>query len=93
MIYAEYFDARQDNVIQQFLDTSTANLEKDAKANDIFYPWLFLNDAGINQNPIATYGYGESLPKLVAIAQNYDPEGVFQKNVPGYKLEGEVHAC
>lgn len=80
-------------MIKQFLDASTADLEKDAKTNNIYYPWLFLNDAGIEQDPIATYGYGESRAKMIAIANKYDPLGVFQKNVPGYKLTGEMHAC
>ncbi|KAL9063653.1 MAG: hypothetical protein Q9161_009354 [Pseudevernia consocians] len=93
LIYAEYFEASKDGVVKEFLDASTANLEKDAKANDIYYPWLFLNDAGIEQDPIATYGYGSSRAKMAAIAKKYDPLGVFQKNVPGYKLTGEVHAC
>ena len=93
LIYAEYFDASSDGMIKQFLDASTANLKKDAKTNNIYYPWLFLNDAGIEQDPIATYGYGKSRARMIAIAKEYDPLGVFQNNVPGYKLTGEVHAC
>ena len=93
LIYAEWFDASLDSVIQRFLDASIASLEGDAKANNIYYPWLFLNDASIDQDPISTYGYGASQAKMVAIAQQYDPQGVFQKNVPGYKLASEVHAC
>ena len=93
MIYAEWFESTIDTVIKKFLDVSVTNLERDAKTNDIYYPWIFLNDAGIDQDPIATYGYGASQAKMLAIAHKYDPQGVFQKNVPGYKLEGEEHAC
>ena len=93
MIYAEWIDANMDGIIEKFLDASIKSLEEDAKANDIYYPWVFLNDAGINQDPIGTYGYGTSRAKMMAIAQKYDPQAVFQKNVPGYKLAGEVHAC
>ncbi len=93
LIYAEYFDASKDALIKKFLDASIANLEQDAIANGIYYPWVFLNDAGIDQDPISTYGYGRSREKLVGIAHEFDPLGVFQKNVPGYKLVGEMHAC
>ena len=82
-----------DDVIKEFLDASIGSLEEDAKVHDTYYPWLFLNDAGIDQDPIATYGYGESRGKMMAIAQEYDPRGVFQNTVPGFKLAGEVHAC
>lgn len=93
LVYAEYYDASADGLVQQFLDNSIATLENDAKANNVFYPWLFLNDAGIDQDPIATYGYGVSKEKMLAVAKKYDPRGIFQKNIPGYKLGGEVHAC
>ena len=59
----------------------------------MYYPWLFLNDAGITQDPIATYGYGASLPRMREVATRYDPGRVFQRNVPGFKLGGGLHSC
>ncbi len=93
LIYAEYPSASSDAVVQQFLHTSIASLSADAKATNLFYPWIFLNQADANQDPIATYGYGVSKAKMLAIARKYDPRGIFQKNVPGFKLTGEIHAC
>ncbi|KAL8962112.1 MAG: hypothetical protein Q9193_001432, partial [Seirophora villosa] len=74
-----------------FTDRVLASIEQQAKARGIYYPWLFLNDAGITQDPISTYGYGASLPRLRAVSRKYDPKGIFQQNVPGFKLGYELH--
>jgi hypothetical protein len=88
----QWFDAADDDKIAQWSKTALARLEAEAKKLDILYPFTFLNDGGYTQNPIATYGKGKSLPKLQAIAKKYDPKGVFQTLVPGFKLGGgELH--
>lgn len=93
LIFAEWADPADDMIIQRFIDTSRESLEREARENHILYPFIFLNDAGIKQDPISTYGYGASVEKLGAIAKKYDPRGVFQKQVPGFKISGESHAC
>lgn len=49
--------------------------------------FLYLNFAGGFQKPLASYG-NESLESMKRVAKKYDPNGVFQKLVPGgFKLD------
>jgi hypothetical protein len=48
--------------------------------------WEYLNYASEDQHPIESYG-SASQAYLRAVSRKYDPEGVFQKQVPGgFKL-------
>ncbi|KAI4251814.1 MAG: hypothetical protein LQ352_004642 [Teloschistes flavicans] len=48
--------------------------------------WLYLNYAAEDQDPIASYG-ADNVERLKATSRKFDPEGLFQKNVPGgFKL-------
>jgi len=61
-------------------------IEDLAKAKGLFEPYLFLNDAAIDQKVIASYG-GAQVKELVKISKKYDPKGVFQKLAKGgFKL-------
>ncbi|MCJ1395726.1 hypothetical protein MMC18_008612 [Xylographa bjoerkii] len=52
----------------------------------MLHKWKYLNYAAQWQDPIAGYGH-ENREKLRAVSRQYDPEQVFQKQVPGgYKL-------
>ena len=57
-----------------------------AKSRGLFNKWIYLNYAAQWQDPIG--GYGEvNKAKLQATSKKYDPQGIFQKNVPGgFKL-------
>lgn len=48
-----------------------------SKQRALDVPYLFMNDASRDQNPIASYGAANVL-KLKEIAEKYDPERVFQ---------------
>lgn len=49
-------------------------------------PWLYLNYAAQDQDPIASYG-ADSVERLKAASRKFDPQGLFQRNVPGgFKL-------
>ncbi|KAL8626231.1 hypothetical protein Q9189_008083 [Teloschistes chrysophthalmus] len=49
-------------------------------------PWLYLNYAAQDQDPIASYG-ADSVERLKAASRKFDPNGLFQRNVPGgFKL-------
>lgn len=57
-----------------------------AKAGGL-HRFKYLNYADPNQNVLGSYG-DENLAFLKATSQKYDPQGVFQKRVPGgFKLE------
>jgi hypothetical protein len=88
--YVSWYDPQYDDLMESFLKTVIANIEKETKANGIYYPWIWLNDAGLDQNPLPLYGYGASWPKMKAISRKYDPTQVFQRLVPGFKLYGEL---
>ena len=92
LYYANWHDSTLDPLIKKWELATIAAVEKDAKARGLYYPWKFLNDAGQAQHPIATYGYGKSLARLRAVSKKYDPKGIFQKNVPGFKLGFELHS-
>jgi len=52
------------------------------KAKGLFEPYLFLNDTGIDQKVIASYGDAQ-VKELVKVSKKYDPKGVFQKLAKG----------
>ena len=57
-----------------------------AKEKGLYDPYVYLNDAGPDQDVFQGYGPGR-LQRLREIAKKYDPEGVFQTLVPGgFKL-------
>lgn len=67
---------------QSFIDAAV-NI---AKKNSQYFPFVYVNYAGSNQNPICGYG-AKNVAYLKQIAQRYDPNGVFQTLFPGgFKL-------
>ncbi|KAI6263969.1 hypothetical protein MCOR14_011784 [Pyricularia oryzae] len=48
--------------------------------------FLFLNYADLSQNPLGSYG-DKNIAFMEEVASKYDPNGVFQQNMPGgFKL-------
>ncbi|PYI24536.1 cytochrome P450 [Aspergillus violaceofuscus CBS 115571] len=87
LISNTWTDANHDSRIAQFSKNVIAEIEAKAKAADVYYPFINLNDAGPTQEPFETYGNGQSLSKLKSIRKLYDPSGVFQTLTPGgFKL-------
>ena len=58
-------------------------IDRKTKAAGLYYPFIFLNDAGPGENPFATYDKGKSLSRMRSVRQQYDPQAVFQKLMPG----------
>ncbi|KAF7946730.1 hypothetical protein EAE96_009715 [Botrytis aclada] len=85
-VYVDWSDPNDDQIVKAFLTSTIAEIEEQTKAKGLYYPFKWLNDAGLGENPISSYGYGASLSRLRAISKKYDPNGVFQKLVPGFKL-------
>lgn len=48
-------------------------------------PYVYLNYADVSQDPIRTYGE-DNVRRLWAASRNYDPQGLLQTRVQGYKL-------
>ncbi|OKL59054.1 hypothetical protein UA08_05973 [Talaromyces atroroseus] len=85
-VYVTWSDAADDEVVKEYLTSTIADIDRQSKEKGLYYPFTWLNDAGFDNSPISTYGYGESLRKMKAVSHTYDPAGVFQKLVPGFKL-------
>lgn len=68
--------------IQRIFDLQVNVLKREGMFNE----WQYLNYADISQDPIGSYGK-EQVKALRAASKKYDPEGLFQKGVPGgFKL-------
>ncbi|KAI1656821.1 hypothetical protein F4813DRAFT_361961 [Daldinia decipiens] len=52
--------------------------EKLSRQRGLDLPFIFMNDASRDQNPLASYG-SESVDRLKQISQKYDPNQLFQK--------------
>jgi len=61
-------------------------VEKMASKRGLLHKFRYLNDAAMDQDPIARYGR-ENIGHLWDVSKRYDPEGVFQRLVGGgFKL-------
>ncbi|KAL0262829.1 hypothetical protein SLS55_001803 [Diplodia seriata] len=75
-------DARFIEANRQLVDDVVVHSRSVGKANE----WLYLNYAWASQDVLASYG-PESVAKMRAASAKYDPNGVFQRLVPGgFKL-------
>lgn len=72
------FDAEIFARTQKFVEDA----EQLAKDMDCWHKYVYLNYAAKEQGVLATYGE-ENLERMRAVAREYDPEGVFQKLLPG----------
>ncbi|KAH8755813.1 hypothetical protein F5883DRAFT_469218 [Diaporthe sp. PMI_573] len=57
-------------------------VDKDAATRGTAVPYKYMNYAAPFQDPIGSYGK-ENKARLQAASKKYDPEGLFQKGVPG----------
>ena len=67
----------------QYAHDFLAAVDESSQAENLFYPFLYIGDAAAGENPLATYGKGQSLGKMKTIRQKYDPDAVFQYLQPG----------
>ncbi|KAL0931572.1 FAD binding domain-containing protein [Colletotrichum truncatum] len=80
-------NAKYRDLLRTKLSAATADIEAYAKETGQNMPYRYLNYAGPDQNPIATYGK-ESVLFMKDVAAKYDPEEFFQYVVPGgFKLK------
>ncbi|PQE22132.1 oxidoreductase FAD-binding protein [Rutstroemia sp. NJR-2017a BBW] len=80
--FTEADDALVNSAAQSLMDAVNAA----AKKLNGLDPYVYLNYAGKNQNPIASYG-AKSVAQLKQTRNKYDPKKVFTNQVPGgYKI-------
>jgi FAD/FMN-containing dehydrogenase len=80
---SEADDAAVNAIAKDFI----SRLEKATKAKELYYPYVYINDAMSGQEVFSLYGGGKSLPRLKAIRAAYDPAGVLANyENSGFKL-------
>lgn len=86
LVEAQWSNPLDDDRISQVANHVFTQIDEQAHQRNLTHRWIYLNYAGAFQDPIASYG-SENKAKLQAVSKKYDPEGWFQKGVPGgYKL-------
>ncbi|KAH8688020.1 hypothetical protein BGZ60DRAFT_510602 [Tricladium varicosporioides] len=75
-----------DNAVLGFMNTALEKIKQDAALRNQLIPYVYMNYAFSNQDPIDSYGQ-KNKKKLQRASKKYDPDGVFQKGCPGgFKL-------
>ncbi|KAK8040185.1 FAD-binding domain-containing protein [Apiospora rasikravindrae] len=70
--------AQDDDVVRAVSIETTALMKRLSQARGLDVPFLYMNDASRDQNPIASYG-SYSVERMKQVSQDYDREQVFQK--------------
>ncbi|KAJ3498514.1 hypothetical protein NLG97_g1069 [Lecanicillium saksenae] len=85
-ITAGWANGEDDEAVFQIVQDCTDAIEAYTKARGFYDPFIFVNDAFPTQKPLQSFG-PDTLAKLKAASAKHDPDGVFQKLVPGgFKL-------
>ncbi|KAF3770782.1 FAD-binding domain-containing protein [Cryphonectria parasitica EP155] len=82
MIHCLVDTVEQEAIANQYLAVMSAELSAFAASLDAHIDWTYLNYAGPAQNPLGGYGQ-DNVDLIRSVAAAYDPEGFFQKRVPG----------
>jgi FAD/FMN-containing dehydrogenase len=77
--------AAEDSNIQATADEALRKINAAATAAGLSRDFVYANYAGSQQQPYRSYGR-DNLALLRRTASKYDPDGVFQKDVGGFKL-------
>ncbi|KAH3910623.1 hypothetical protein HBI56_190410 [Parastagonospora nodorum] len=80
--YIYWQGSEQDTLFQTAGADLVKNIRAYAESIGADNPYLYMGYADKEQDPLASYG-PENVRKMKAAAQKYDPDGVFQKLVPG----------
>lgn len=87
LISVTWNNEADDGQVLAFSEAAVANLTEQAQRMGLYYPFIYVNDAALGQNPYPLYGKGSSLPRMKAIQRRYDSDGVFRNLISsGFKL-------
>lgn len=77
--------AKDDTLVHQTAEKLVGRVESFTKQKRVYHPFKYANYCSVSQDPYT--GYGKERHKFLReVSRKYDPDGVFQKGVPGYKL-------
>lgn len=66
-----------DDIVRSVSIRFTERWEKRGQELGVYLPFVYMNDASRDQNPLASYG-SKNLARLVKVSQKYDSKRVFQ---------------
>ncbi len=69
--------ADNDDAVRAASIATTEKWKELGEERGLYLPFLYMNDASRDQNPIAGYGEG-NVKKLKAASKKYDPAQIFQ---------------
>ncbi|KAJ8115796.1 hypothetical protein ONZ43_g4587 [Nemania bipapillata] len=86
LLLSYWKNASDDDKILDMMKTTLEKNKQQAASRDKLVPYVYMNYAWTDQDPISSYGEPEN-KTLKAVAKKYDPEAVFQRGFPGpFKL-------
>ncbi|KAI1747597.1 hypothetical protein F4782DRAFT_520572 [Xylaria castorea] len=85
LLDARWSNETDDEIVSSTAKTLFDNIKKEAQSLGAYDPFIYLNYAEPDQNPIGTYGE-ESVQRLNAVRRRVDAAGVFTNQVPGYQV-------
>lgn len=89
LLTASWANAVDDECVNVYFRGLQVWIEEEAKQRQLFHSYVYLPYAGAWQRPIR--GYGEKNVRFMReVSKRYDPDGVFQKWVPGGFKLGDV---
>ncbi|KAK7183097.1 hypothetical protein DPSP01_005958 [Paraphaeosphaeria sporulosa] len=90
LIMYQYDEGRMEVALQREINRLTKEVEDIAREERALSQFIYLNYAGSDQKVLEGYGK-KSVEKLKRVAAEYDPDGVFQKQVRGGFKLSDVH--
>ena len=86
-LYVEWTNAADDAVIAGFAEDILMRLDVNTQEANLYYPFVYIGDAGMGEDPFPLYGHGRSLERMRSIRSIYDRSAMFQYLQPGgFKL-------
>ena len=86
LLSALWPDSRFDEVVEKTAEKMTEDIACIADDLGLLHEFQYINYADPRQDPIGSYGT-ENVEYLRQVSKKYDPNGVWQKQVPGgFKL-------
>lgn len=86
LLSVTWHDPAHDTILTNAAYATLAEIERKSRELKTHNPYIYLNYAGQRQDVFAGYG-AVNIVKMKALSKKYDPNGVFQRLVPGgFKL-------
>ncbi len=82
LLLSYWTNASDDATILGAMRTALQGIDQDAASKGTKVGYVYMNYASEDQDVIGSYGY-ENTKFLQETSKKYDPEGLFQKGVPG----------